>query len=274
MNETKLKLAICQLRTETELDATMEKTGAMLREAARCGAQIAVLPEMFNCPYAGRYFRQFAALGHEETVKALSAWARETGMLLVGGSVPEREGDRLYNTCFVFDGEGRQIARHRKVHLFDIDLPGMRFRESDTFTPGNAVTVFDTPWGKMGAAVCFDVRFPELFRAMANRGAQIIFLPAQFNMKTGPAHWESTLRSRAVDNELFVAAASAARYEGFSYECWGHSLVADPFGSVIAGADETEQILCAELDLERIAEVRRELPTFLHLRGDVYEVAT
>ncbi len=274
MNETKLKLAICQLRTETELDATMEKTGAMLHEAARCGAQIAVLPEMFNCPYAGRYFRQFAALGHEETVKALSAWARETGMLLVGGSVPEREGDRLYNTCFVFDGEGRQIARHRKVHLFDIDLPGMRFRESDTFTPGNAVTVFDTPWGKMGAAVCFDVRFPELFRAMANRGAQIIFLPAQFNMKTGPAHWESTLRTRAVDNECFVAAASAARYEGFSYECWGHSLVADPFGSVIAGADETEQILCAELDLERIAEVRRELPTFLHLRGDVYEVAT
>ena len=145
MNETKLKLAICQLRTETELDATMEKTGAMLREAARCGAQIAVLPEMFNCPYAGRYFRQFAALGHEETVKALSAWARETGMMLVGGSVPEREGDRLYNTCFVFDREGRQIARHRKVHLFDIDLPGMRFRESDTFTPGNAVTVFDTP---------------------------------------------------------------------------------------------------------------------------------
>ena len=269
----KLKLAVCQLRTELDRAETMEKAARMIREAAGQGAQIAVLPEMFNCPYSGRYFREFTALGHEETVAALSAWAKENRIWLVGGSVPEREDGKLYNTCFVFDSEGRQVARHRKVHLFDIDAPGMRFRESDTFTPGEAVTVFDTPWGKMGAAICFDMRFPELFRAMAKRGARVIFVPAQFNMTTGPVHWEMTLRARAVDNELFVAACSAARYEGFSYECWGHSLVSDPWGTLIASADETEQILYAELDLDRVEEVRRQLPTFLHLREDVYEVA-
>ena len=175
-------------------------------------------------------------------------------------------------TCFVFDEEGRQIAKHRKVHLFDVDLPGMRFHESHTFTPGEAVTTFETRFGTMGAAICFDLRFPELFRSMAVRGAKVIFLPAQFNMTTGPAHWEMSLRSRAVDNEFFVLAAAAARYEGFSYECWGHSTVVDPYGSVIATCDETEQILYAGLDLNRIDEVRQQLPTFLHLRRDVYGV--
>ena len=122
-----LKLAILQLRTELDRAETMEKTARMLREAAGQGAEMALLPEMFYCPYAGKYFREFAALGHEETVEALSALARENRIWLVGGSVPEREGDRLYNTCFIFDDAGRIVARHRKIHLFDIDAPGMRF---------------------------------------------------------------------------------------------------------------------------------------------------
>ena len=272
MSEHMMHTAVLQLRTETDYDATMDKAHRMLLEAALNGTEVAVLPEMFACPYDRAYFKVFAERGHEETVATLAAWAKETGMLLIGGSVPEREGDTLYNTCFVFDEEGRQLARHRKVHLFDVDLPGMRFHESHTFSPGEAVTTFETRFGTMGAAVCFDLRFPELFRSMAVRGAKVIFLPAQFNMTTGPAHWEMSLRSRAVDNELFVVAAAAARYEGFSYECWGHSAVVDPYGSVIASCDETEQILYATLDLDRIDEVRQQLPTFLHLRRDVYGV--
>ena len=271
--ENRLKLAVCQLRTELEQEETMAKAERMVAEAARNGAQIVVLPEMFNCPYAREYFRPYARRGHAAAVAAMSRWARENGVLLVGGSVPELEGDKLYNTCFVFDEEGRQIARHRKVHLFDVDLPGMRFMESHSFAPGGQITTFETRWGTMGAAICFDIRFPELFRAMARRGAQIIFLPAQFNQKTGPAHWELSLRARAVDNELFVVGASAAKYEGFSYESWGHSAVVDPFGTVLAAADDSEQILYAELDLARIAEVRAQLPTFLHLREELYEVA-
>lgn len=272
MNE-KLKIAVCQLRTELDGAETMKKAESFVHRAAEGGADFAVLPEMFSCPYSSRYFRRFAAEGHEKTVAAMSAWAKENGIYLVGGSVPETEGERLYNTCYVFDRAGKQIAKHRKVHLFDVDIPGMRFRESDTFTPGEEITVFDTEFGKMGAAICFDVRFPELFRAMAVRGARVIFLPAQFNMATGPAHWADTLKLRAVDNELFFVGASAARYEGFDYECWGHSAVYDPFGAVLAAADETEQILFAELDLSRIDEVRAQLPTFLHLRRDVYTVA-
>lgn len=273
MMETKLKIAVCQLRTELEQGQTVAKAGDMVRQAAESGANIVVLPEMFHCPYDKSYFKAFARQGHEETVKQLSAWARDNGVLLVGGSVPEVEGEKIYNTCFVFDEAGQRIARHRKVHLFDIDVPGMRFKESNTFTPGDAVTVFDTKYGKMGVAVCFDVRFPELFRAMANRGAKVIFLPAQFNMETGPRHWELSLRARAVDNQVFFAAASAARYDGFSYECWGHSAVIDPYGEILASCDEKEQILYADIDLDRVEQVRRQLPTSQHLRRDVYEVA-
>ena len=271
MND-KLRIAVCQIRTELDGAETMKKAASFVRRAAEGGADLAVLPEMFNCPYSGKYFRRFAAEGHEKAVGAMSAWAKENGVYLVGGSVPETEGERLYNTCYVFDREGRQIAKHRKVHLFDVDIPGMRFRESATFSQGEEITVFDTEFGKMGAAICFDVRFPELFRSMAVRGAKVIFLPAQFNMATGPAHWAETLKIRAVDNELFFVGASAARYEGFDYECWGHSVVYDPFGIELAAAHETEQLLFADLDLGRIDEVRAQLPTFLHLRRDVYTV--
>ncbi len=273
MTENAFKLAVCQLKTEADYRAAMDKTEAMLRTAAEHGAQVAVLPEMFNCPYSGQYFKRFAAAGHEDAVAQMSRWAKENSLLLVGGSVPEREDGKLYNSCFVFDSEGRQIARHRKVHLFDVDLPDVRFKESNTFAAGDGVTTFETPWGVMGAAICFDLRFPELFRAMALRGARVIFVPAQFSVSTGRAHWQMALRARAVDNELFVAGASAARCGDFGYECWGHSMAVDPFGRVLAEADEREQILYAEIDLSRVDEVRRQLPTFLHLRRDVYRVA-
>lgn len=268
-----IKIAICQLRTKLEQEATMNKARSMILEAAQQGAQIVALPEMFNCPYSREYFKKYAALGHSLTVSELSSWAKETGIYLVGGSVPELDGDSLYNTSFVFGRKGELLARHRKVHLFDIDVPGMRFRESSTFTPGRDVTVFDTEYGRMGCAVCFDVRFPELFRAMASRGARLVFLPAQFNMATGPEHWEVTMRVRAIDNQIFLAAAAAARYEGFSYECWGHSMVVEPYGHILSAADEKEQIVYADIDLDRVDQVRRQLPTSQHLRRDVYAVA-
>ena len=273
MSRKKFSLGVCQLRTELDYETTMEKAAEMIRSGASSGASVLVLPEMFSCPYDKEYFHVFAARGHEETCRRLSSWARENRVLLVGGSIPEVEGDRLYNSCFVYGPDGELIARHRKAHLFDVDLPGMRFHESHTFTPGSGITVFDSPYGRMGVAICFDVRFPELFRAMARRGAELICLPAQFNTATGPAHWEITMRTRAADNELFFVAASAARYEGFSYECWGHSMILDPFGTKLAEADETEQLILAELDLSRIDEVRAQLPTFLHLREDLYNVA-
>ena len=273
MENSTFKTAVCQIRTELDQGQTMEKAEQMVREAAENGAQIVCLPEMFNCPYSERYFSTIAAHGHEDCVNTMSAWARKNRIVLIGGSIPETEDDKIYNTCFVFNEKGEQIARHRKIHLFDVDIPGMRFRESDTFTSGEDITVFDTRYGRFGVAICFDVRFPELFRAMAKRGAQMIFLPAQFNMKTGPAHWEMSLRMRAVDNEVFFAGASAARFDGFSYECWGHSMIIDPFGTVLAVSDEKEQILYAEIDLSRTDVVRAQLPTFNCLREDIYAIA-
>ena len=273
MTYDKFPLAACQLRTELDYEETMAKAETMIRDAAGAGAKVVVLPEMFSCPYNGEYFMKAAQHGHEDAYRRMSGWAKANHILLVGGSVPEIEDGRMYNTCFVFDSEGRQIARHRKAHLFDVDLPNMRFRESDTFTPGQEITVFDTDFGRIGVAICFDIRFPELFRAMARRGARLICLPAQFNMTTGPAHWEATLRMRTVDNELFFVGASSARYEGFPYECWGHSMILDPFGTALAAADHTEQTLLAEIDLNRVDEVRAQLPTFLHLREDLYTVA-
>lgn len=267
------RLAVAQLRTELDYAQTMAKAEDFVRRAAEAGADFTVLPEMFNCPYSRRYFERFAELSARDAVGQMSHWARENGTCLIGGSVPEREGDKLYNTSFVFDRGGKLIARHRKAHLFDVDLPGMRFHESDSFSPGNEITVFDTEFGRMGLAICFDVRFPELFRAMAVRGARMIFLPAQFNMTTGPAHWADTLKLRAVDNELFVVGASAARYVDFDYECWGHSAVYDPCGVELAAADETEQLLLADIDLSRVDEVRAQLPTFLKLRRELYAVA-
>ena len=264
MSESIFKVAVCQLRTELDRAETMEKAARMVREAAENGAKIVVLPEMYNTPYAPEYFRQAASQGHEDSVRQMSAWARENQVLLVGGSVPETEDGKMYNTCFVFDEKGNQIAKHRKVHLFEIDVPGMRFSEKKNFTEGDQITTFETP---------FDVRFPELFRAMAMRGAKVIFLPAQFNMRTGPSHWEMLMRSRANDNEVFLVAASAARYEGFHYVCWGHSMVADPFGAVVCEADEKEQILYCYIDLDQVDQIRAQLPTFLHLRRDVYTVA-
>lgn len=273
MSKNKFKLAMCQLRTEIELEATMAKAESMIKTAAENGADVVVLPEMFNCPYSNPYFKEFAARGHSETVSELSRWARENRVILVGGSVPEAEDGKLYNTCFVFDRQGEQIARHRKVHLFDVDFPGMRFKESNSFAPGDDITVFDTEFGRMGAAVCFDVRFPELFRAMAERGARCVLLPAQFNQTTGPRHWELLLRARAVDYQIFVAGCSAAKYEGFSYECWGHSTVTDPMGQVLCTCDEKEQILYADIDLEETDTARAQLPTGTALRRELYPVA-
>ena len=266
-----IKLALCQIRTELDWEETMNKAERMIRKAAANGADFAVLPEMFSCPYSKKYFRSFAAAGHESTVAILSALAKELGIYIVGGTVPETDGGKLYNTCFIFDREGRQIARHRKIHLFDSDA--LNTHESHTFSPGNEITVFDTEFGKMGCAVCFDVRFAELFRAMAMRGARLVFLPAQFNTYTGPAAWELLIRSRAIDNQLFVVGAEAARYEGFSYECWGHSMAADPYGAKIAECDETEQLLYVDIDLDKVENTRSQFPVLPLLRRDVYNVA-
>ena len=165
----------------------------------------------------------------------------------------------LYNTSFVYGRKGELLAKHRKVHLFDIDVEGgQRFRESEVLSPGNAVTTFETEFGTMGLCVCFDFRFEELARCMCLRGAKCVFVPAAFNMTTGPAHWELLFRQRAVDNQCFTLGVSPARNQSASYVAYGNSIAVDPWGTVLCRAGAEEVTLYADLYLERIPAVRRQ----------------
>ena len=268
-----LRIAQVQMSVTRNKDENIRRAARMIRQAAEQGAELAMLPEMFCCPYENAAFRPYGEAEGGPAQQALSALAGELGIWIVGGSVPELEDEKVYNTAYVYDSSGRQVARHRKMHLFDIDVEGgQRFMESDTLSPGNEVTVFDTPWGRMGLCICFDLRFEELSRLMTLQGAQVILTPAAFNMTTGPAHWELLFRQRAVDNQLFTVGTSPARDEAGSYVAWGHSIVCDPWGSVIRQCGAGEEIAVTDLDLTRIAAVRRQLPILSARRTDVYQL--
>lgn len=268
-----LRIAQVQMSVTRNKDENIHRAARMIRQAAEQGAELAMLPEMFCCPYENAAFRPYGEAEGGPAQQALSALAGELGIWIVGGSVPELENEKVYNTSYVYDSSGRQVARHRKMHLFDIDVEGgQRFMESDTLSPGNEVTVFDTPWGRMGLCICFDLRFEELSRLMTLQGAQIILTPAAFNMTTGPAHWELLLRQRAVDNQCFTVGTSPARDESASYVAWGNSMVCDPWGTVLRQCGAGEEVAVTELDMTRIDAVRRQLPILSARRTDVYEL--
>ncbi len=249
----------------------IENAVRMIEKASAEGASLAVLPEMFCCPYENSYFRPFSEEEGGPAWKAMSNAAKKCGVYIVAGTIPELEGDKIYNTAYVFDRKGKQIAKHRKMHLFDIDIEGGQyFKESDTFTPGNRVTVFDTEFGRMGVAVCYDIRFPELSRLMAEEGAQVIIAPGAFNMTTGPAHWELHFRGRAVDNQVYTIGVAPARDMDFSYHSYGNSIIASPWGDVVGRMDEKEGYMLREVDLDYVRKVREQLPLLKHVRKDIY----
>lgn len=201
--------------------------------------------------------------------------AKEKNVWIVGGSVPEREDDKLYNTCVVVNNEGAIVGKHRKVHLFDIDVPGkITFKESDSLSPGNEPTLVDTPWGVMGVGICYDIRFPEYAIVLRERGARMLIYPGAFNTITGPAHWELLQRARAVDNQLFVATCSPARDTSPTpgYLAWGHSSVISPWGEVLATTDEKESVVYADMHLEKIDEMRQGIPCWSQKRADMYKL--
>jgi predicted amidohydrolase len=226
---------------------------------------------MFNCPYSNKYFREYAETAEGNTVRFLADLAAELGIYLIGGSIPELDRDRVYNTSFSFNRKGELIGRHRKIHLFDIDVKGgIRFRESETLTPGEDVTLLDTEYCKIGVAICYDARFPELFRRMTLDGARLVVLPGAFNMTTGPAHWELTMRARALDNQIYFAAASPARDTEGPYQAYGHSCVANPWGELCAATDAGESIVYAKIDLDYLETIREQLPLLKHRRAALY----
>ena len=266
-----MRVAMLQMNVAHDKQKNLERARQMLEQANREGAELAVLPEMFCCPYSNRFFRSYGEEEGGPAWQALSGMAREFSFYLVAGSMPELKDGQVYNTAYVFDRTGQQIAKHRKAHLFDIDVEGgQRFQESETLSPGDQITVFDTEFGRLGLCICFDFRFQEMAKAMADRGAQLIVVPAAFNMTTGPAHWELMFRQRAVDNQVFTLGTAPARNEEEEYVSYGNSILVDPWSTVLARAGAGEELLLADIDLARNEAIRRQLPIRAARRNDLY----
>ena len=260
--------------TVTDKMQNVRTAGIYLEKIKDEKPDFVILPEMFCCPYQTQNFPVYAEEEGGPVWQQLSEYAKQYGIYLIGGSMPEKDAEgKVYNTSYNFDRQGKQIGKHRKVHLFDIDVTGgQTFKESDTLTAGDHDTVFDTEFGRMGVMLCFDIRFPELARMMVNDGAKAIFVPAAFNMTTGPAHWELSFRTRALDNQIYMIGCAPMRDESAGYISWGHSIVTDPWGRVIDMLDEKEGVLLTELDLDYEEQVREELPLLKSRRKDMYRL--
>ena len=269
-----MRVALIQMPITADKERNIQTACMHIKDAAAHGADIAVLPEIFCCPYESSCFHTCGEAENGPAQTALSSLAAQLQIYIVGGSIPELADGNIYNTSYVYGPQGNLLAKHRKAHLFDIQVDGgQHFKESDIFSPGNAITTFETEFGTMGLCVCFDFRFEELARCMCMRGAKCIFVPAAFNMTTGPAHWELLFRQRAVDNQCFTVGVSPARDENASYVAYGNSIAVDPWGTVLCRADATPVVLYADLDLGRLEAVRQQLPILSARRTDLYEVS-
>ncbi|KAG0643490.1 carbon-nitrogen hydrolase [Tuber brumale] len=281
-----VKLALIQLATGSDKDVNLKRASEKVAEAAKNGANIVVLPECFNSPYGTEHFPNYAepiptptrAFPTSETPSytTLSTLASTHKIYLIGGSIPELdpETSELYNTSLTFSPTGALLATHRKIHLFDIDIPGkIKFIESDVLSPGSTPTLILTEYGSIGLGICYDIRFPELTMIAARKGAFLVIYPGAFNMTTGPMHWELLARARAADNQVYVGVCSPARRkeeDGEGYTAWGHSMIVDPNAEVVVTTEEKEGIVEWELKPERISEVRKGIPISGQRRFDVY----
>lgn len=264
-----MKIAVCQLDITRDKKYNLEHAEELIRST---DAEIVVLPEMFNCPYNANTFSKYAEEENGETTKWLKHLSKELGITLIGGSIPELEDDKIFNTSYTFH-QGELVGKHRKAHLFDVDIKGgITFKESSVLSPGGKSTVFKAGDLTIGVAICYDMRFPELMRTMVNDGAKLIVIPAAFNTVTGPAHWHVTARARAIDNQVYFVVASPARSDVLSYKAYGHSLIVNPWGEIISEADIKEAVIEAELDFEYLKKVRDELPLLKHRKKELYSL--
>ncbi|KAL2346585.1 hypothetical protein Fmac_000585 [Flemingia macrophylla] len=275
---TKFKIGLCQLSVTPDKDRNIAHARTAIQDAASKGANLVLLPEIWNSPYSNDSFPVYAedidaGADASPSTAMLSELSRLLRITIVGGSIPERSGGRLYNSCCVFGTDGKLLAKHRKIHLFDIDIPGkITFIESKTLTAGETPTIVDTEVGRIGIGICYDIRFPELAMIYAARGAHLLCYPGAFNMTTGPLHWELLQRARATDNQLYVATCSPARDPGSGYVAWGHSTLVGPFGEILATTEHEEAIIIAEIDYSILELRRTNLPITMQRRGDLYQL--
>ena len=270
---SKIKVGLIQMKVKDKKDDNLHKADKLIDNICKEDVDMVILPEMFSCPYNTKNFPIYAEEEGNYSYKLLSEISKRNNIYLIAGSIPEKEGSNIYNTSYVFNRQGEKIAKHRKIHLFDIDIKNkQRFRESDTLSAGDKVTVFDSEFGKIGLCICYDFRFPELARLMVDKGAKAIIVPASFNMTTGPAHWDIMFRSRAIDNQVYTIGCSPARDYDYSYISYGHSLIVSPYGDILCELDEKENFITYDIDLDYVDEIREQLPLLKHRRSDLYEL--
>lgn len=271
-------VAAIQMVSTHDIDANLREAGRLLTEAARAGARLAVLPENF----AVLATSQMVTCGQQEASDApvirqfLADQARRLGIWIVGGSLPmgtrpdgSKIDGRVRATALVYDDQGKEVGRYDKIHLFDAmveDAHG-QYRESDTFEPGDAVVTIETPVGRLGMAICYDLRFPELFRALREKEVDWVCLPSAFTWQTGDAHWHALIRARAIENQVWVVAAGQGGQNSERRRTYGHSLICDPWGKVVSEiTEEGPGVVTAALDADHLANVRARMPVWEHRR--------
>lgn len=265
-----MRVALCQSNCGEDVAANERQIFDLLDVAGNSGVDLAALPEVWPCQGSAQQVRAAAEALDGPRVHRLAGVALRNRMWIHGGSVLELDGDRVFNTSVLFDRAGRLVATYRKIHLFDADPPGgVPSRESFVFAPGDEVVTADTEFGRVGLTICYDVRFPELFRQLVVGGATIVFVPAAFRFETGKDHWDVLLRARAIEDQAFVVAAAQWGTwgpPGRERRNYGNSMVVDPWGRVVARATDGVGVTVAELDLGEVTGVRESLPALRHRR--------
>ncbi len=261
------------MTSRVDKDANLETAERLVAQAAVTGADVVVLPEKWNAiGDAALYHATAESLDGGESVAAMSGWARTHGITLVGGSIAERRDGRekLSNTSLVFDSDGQIVAVYRKIHLFDVEVGGIVYRESEAEEPGDEAVVVEAEDWRLGLSVCYDVRFPELYRILALEGAELVTVPAHFTTPTGKDHWHVLLRARAIENQLYVAAAAQIGETLPGKPAYGRSLIVDPWGLVVAQAADEETVITAELDRAHLEDIRAKLPSLANRQANAY----
>ncbi len=263
----KFLAAAIQMLASPDKAANLKEAESMVREAATRGARAVALPEVFNWRGDKKDERKNAEPIPGPTADLMAHLARELGIYLLTGSLLEEipASHKAYNTSLFFDPKGNLLARYRKIHLFDVDIErGVSTMESETREPGKDIVVAETEYCRMGLTICYDLRFPELYRALVAKGVQVIFVPSAFTALTGEAHWEPLLRARAIENQVYIVAPDQLGKNPKSFATYGNSMIVDPWGRVLARASDSAGVIIAEIDLDYLAKVRSELPSLSH----------
>ena len=273
----RIRVACVQMTSRADKAANLETAERLVAQGAATGADVVVLPEKWNGIGDAAFYHSTAEpVDGGESVVAMAGWARTHGITLVGGSIVElREGrEKRSNTSLVFDSDGELVATYRKIHLFDVEVGGVVYRESESEEPGDEAIVAEVEDWKLGLSVCYDVRFPELYRILALEGAEVVTVPAHFTTPTGKDHWHVLLRARAIENQLYVAAAAQIGETLPGKPAYGRSLIVDPWGLVLAQAPDEETVISAELDRAHLEDIRTKLPSLANRQANAYRWPT